>query len=258
MSNLKRGNYAEHARIWGLEKLDRSGEINFYSTVAKKYGRRILSLMCAAGEIARGMAENGLEITAVDIEPEMIAAAKKNSPEETNPLFLVGDVTDFNLPGKDYDFAFIGGSADFHHLLSEEEMLSALKSISRHLVNKGGLVLELEYPRNESRHSPVQRFDLAIPPETGIKAWKFGETAYNAENMLMHIKQEVFIEENGVTESFIHEFDFQLIDRETLNRLMDKAGFQIVREYGGYDFSKWHPKSEKWIIEAKKVEPVTL
>jgi hypothetical protein len=131
-------------------------------------------------------------------------------------------------------------------------MLNALRSIHTHLTDTGGLVLELEYPGAESRHSPEKRFDLNIPPETGINAWKLGETSYDADTLLIHIKQEVFIEENGKTDSFIHEFDFQLISRETLKSLMNQAGFHIINEYGDYDFSKWHPESEKWIIECIK------
>ena len=68
----------------------------------------------------------------------------------------------------------------------------------------------------------------------------------------MHIRQEVFIEKENKAESFIHEFDFQLISRETMESLMGKAGFQVIKEYGDYDFGMWHPGSDKWIIECVK------
>jgi SAM-dependent methyltransferase len=250
MSN-KRGNYARHAFIWDREGKDRSDVIEFYSGLAEKYGQKVLCLMCAVGTIACGMAEKGFSVTAIDIEPEMIAIAKKNNQSNTNLVFLTGDITNLHLPDN-YDFAFIGGSADFHHLLSEEEILQALSGIYSHLTDKGCLVLELEYPANDSWDSPRQRFDLAIPPETGIKAWKYGETSYDVDTLLMHIKQEVFIEEDSKVERFLHEFDFQLISRETVENLMKKVGFQVIKEYGGYDFSRWYPASEKWIIKCVK------
>lgn len=248
--NNKQGNYARHAMIWDLELRDRSDITEFYAGLAEKYGRKVLSLMCAVGTIARGIAENGFSVTAVDIEPEMITIAKKNNQHRLNPLFIIGDITNLNLPDNDYDFAFIGGSADFHHLLSEGEMLKTLACIYNHLTNEGCLALELEYPASESWHSPNQRFDLAIPPETGIQAWKYGETSYDAGTMLMHIKQEVFIEENGAVDSFIHEFDFQLISRESMENLMKKAGFHVIKEYGSYDFSEWYSGADKWLVEA--------
>ncbi|UCD09761.1 MAG: class I SAM-dependent methyltransferase [Dehalococcoidales bacterium] len=253
----KRGNYARHAMIWDLEGKDRSEVIGYYSELAEKYGRKVLCLMCAVGTVACSMAEKGFSVTAVDIEPEMIAIAKKNNPNSRNPLFLVCDVTDLHLPHNDYDFAFIGGSADFHHLLSEKEMLRALSGIYNHLADEGCLMLELEYPADESWHSPGRRFDLEIPPDTGLKVWKYGETSYDADTMLMHIKQEVFIEEAGRTESFIHEFDFQLISRDTMENLMQQVGFQVIYEYGGYDFKKWQPGSDRWVIECVKLSYVT-
>ena len=251
MSN-KRGNYARHAVFWDREGRDRSDVIEFYSGLADKYGQKVLCLMCAVGTIACGMAEKGFSVTTVDIEPEMIAAAKKNCPDSENPLFIVGDITSLHLPNNNYDFAFIGGSADFHHLLSEKEMLRALSGIYNHLSGEGSLAFELEYPAEESWHSPRQRFDLVIPSETGIKAWKYGETSYDVGTMLMHIKQEVFIETAGQTENFIHEFDFQLISRDTVENLMQKAGFHVIKEYGSYDFSEWQPGAERWIVEAVK------
>jgi SAM-dependent methyltransferase len=251
--NDKRGNYAKHAMIWDKEGRDRSDIIDFYSGLAEKYGQKFLCLMCAVGTIARSMVERGFSVTAVDIEPEMIKVAKKDNTGKENLLFLVGDVTDLQLSDNDYDFAFIGGSADFHHLLSEEEQLRALSGIYNYLTDEGCLVLELEYPAGESWHLPRRRFDLAIPLETGTKAWKYGETSYDADLMLMHIRQEVFIEEDGRTKSFLHEFDFQLINRKTIESLMRSVGLRIINEYGSYDFGEWHPGSDKWIIECTKV-----
>ena len=44
----------------------------------------------------------------------------------------------------------------------------------------------------------------------------------------------------------------QLISRETLIGLLEKAGFTITAEYGGFDFSLWHPGADKWIVEIVK------
>ncbi len=249
MSGKEKSNYARHAQTWGWGEPDRSEEIEFYSELARKYGGKVLSLVCATGDIARGMAEKGFQVTGVDIEPEMIAAAKKNSPDIDNPRFLTGDVTSLHLPDTGFDFAFIG-TGDFHHLVSEGEMLKALTGVYQCLKNEGCLTLELFYPETESWHSPKRRFDLPNPSGTGMKAWKFGETRYDADTKLQHIKQEVFIEERGTTTSFSHEFSLQLISRETLNSLLGKAGFHIVNEYSGFDFSFWQPGSDKWIVEA--------
>ncbi len=248
---MKTGNYAKHAVIWGWGEPNRSREIEFYSKLAKKYGNKVLSLMCATGEIAYGLAKNSFRVTAVDIEPEMIAIARKNNLDNVNPCFLAGDVTDLHLPDKDFNFVFIG-TGDFHHLLTEHEMRKSLSCIHKHLSDKGCLALELFYPGSESWHSPKRRFELPGLFETGLKAWKYGETSYDAYTMREHIRQEVFVEKQGKVESFIHDLDLQLVSHETLFSLMENIGFKIIAEYGGFNFSLWHAGSEKWIVEAIK------
>jgi len=249
---VSRGNYAKHAALWGLGEPSRSAEIEFYSKPAKKYGSKVLSLMCATGKIASGMAESGFQVTAVDIEPEMIAVAEKRYSGNKNLRFSAGDVTGLHLSGTDYDFAFIG-TGDFHHLLSENEMMEALSCIHKHLKDKGCLALDLIYPGSKSWQTPKLRFKLPNPQDQDTKTWKTGETSYNAGTMRLHIKQDVFVSKQGETETFLHEFDMQLISRETLVYLLDKAGFNVITEYGNFDFSGWRPGTEKWIIEAIKL-----
>ena len=205
--------------------------------------------MCATGEIARGMAEDGLRVTAIDREPAMIAEAKKVAPGSDNPLFLTGDVTTLDLPEKDYDFAFIG-TGDLHHLETEKEIQDTLTNIQRHLREKGGLALELFYPAAESWHSPEQRYDPPNLPDSGVKTWKLSESRYDADTMCQHIRQEVFIEKDGMINSFVHEFDLRLANEETVFRLLGQAGFRIIAEYGGFDFREWQPGAEKWIVES--------
>jgi ubiquinone/menaquinone biosynthesis C-methylase UbiE len=246
-----RGNYAVYAPFWGLGGPGRLNEIEFYSVLAKKYGTKVLSLMCATGEIAVGMAGNGLRVTAVDIESEMITTAKKNNHGITNPVFMVGDIMDINLADNDFDFSFIG-TGDFHHLLSIIEMEKALKRINYHLSTQGGLVLELFYPQNQSWQSPRRKYEQPNLPQTGPRIWRVGESSYNSQTMREHIRQKIFIEEQGKVEGFLHEFDLQLISRETLTSLLESTGFQIITEYGSFDFDAWQPGADKWFVECIK------
>jgi hypothetical protein len=71
--------------------------------------------------------------------------------------------------------------------------------------------------------------------------------------MREHIRQEVFVEEQGGIEGFLHEFELQPVRRETLVRLLKNAGFEITAEYGGFDFGVWHPGADKWIVESARV-----
>jgi hypothetical protein len=49
---------------------------------------------------------------------------------------------------------------------------------------------------------------------------------------------------------FLHEIELQMITREMLFSLLQKTGFRLLAEYGGFDFSVWRPGAANWIIEA--------
>ena len=168
--------------------------------------------MCATGEVAVGLAQDGLRVTAVDIEPEMIATGKRNSPDDTNPCFVVGDVRDLCIADRDYVFAFIG-TGDFHHLLLEREMETTLLGIRNHLRDRGCLTLDLVHPGGKSWRSPKRRFDQPSESQGGSRMWRIAEASYDAYSLREHIKQEVFVEQHGNVETFLHEFDLQLVSR---------------------------------------------
>jgi hypothetical protein len=248
---VKKGNYARHASVWGIGGPGRSDELEFYSSLILGYGKKVLYPMCADGDIAAGLAEKGYIVTAFDSEPEMIEAANRKYPPVSDLSFSVADITAFDLPGKD-NAACIIASGDLHHLSTEKEVLQALGCIYSHLASRSCLILELHYPSSESWHFPVQRFPLLDDPEKHLEIWKTSESSYDAETLRQHIKQEVFIEQDGVSDSFLHELELQLIPRPDLLRMLESAGFSLVKEYGGYDFSKWEQDSGQWILLAEK------
>jgi len=106
---------------------------------------------------------------------------------------------------------------------------------------------------SESWQSPKRRFEPPNPPEYNINTWKLSEASYNADTMRQHIRQEVFTKEQGRIDSFLHEFELQLVSRESLIGLLEKVGFEIIAEYGGFNFDIWNPGADKWIVESVKV-----
>jgi ubiquinone/menaquinone biosynthesis C-methylase UbiE len=72
--------------------------------------------MCAHGKAGAYLAEHGLDVTAFDITPEMIAEGKKRYGSVRALTLVVADITTHNLTDKNYDFAFVAGYGDLHLL----------------------------------------------------------------------------------------------------------------------------------------------
>jgi SAM-dependent methyltransferase len=246
------GDYARHAAVWDWSGHDRLAEIGCWLILARRYGIKVLSAMCATGTVADALARQGLVVTAVDITKEMVAEGKRRYGSNANLTFIEGDICDLSLCAVDYDFAFIS-TTDLHHLHTSEAREDALASLAAHTRQGGGLGLELWYPPEQSFASPWREFGPVTPPAPGEpKVWKKGKTEYDAASRLVNITQEVFVERDGAIEQFPHQFSMKLFSREELYVMLTKAGYNVVAEYGSYDFEPWEAKSGKWIVEASK------
>ena len=71
------GNYARHAQYWDWSGHVRTGEHEHWLKYAIKYGKNVLIPMCVWGETGAYMAQRGMNVTAFDVTPEMVADGKK-------------------------------------------------------------------------------------------------------------------------------------------------------------------------------------
>jgi SAM-dependent methyltransferase len=250
---VQKGDYAKHAAVWDWSGHDRTGEVDLWLNMAQKYGTRVLAAMCATGQVASGLAENGMSVTAVDMTAEMIAEGRERHGRIAGLEFVQANVCGLDLPRKNYDFAFLATS-DIHHLPDSPSRDAALASLGKHIRSGGGLGLEMWYPKAQSYATPWREFrPLTAAGAGGPMVWKRGRTEYDAQSMRVTITQEVHVESGGLKASFPHVLSLQLFERSELQRMLIKAGFELAAEYGSPDFDSWHPESSQWIVEARKL-----
>jgi ubiquinone/menaquinone biosynthesis C-methylase UbiE len=141
-----RQGYAEHYDLFYAGK-DYESECNILEEVFRRYGkgkiRTILDLGCGTGNHAFPLAKRGYEVTGVDRSGDMLANARSKlanfkSQSQPLPMFLQGDLRSLDLDRK-FDavlmmFAVLG------YQLTNEDILSALKTVRRHL-KPGGLFI---------------------------------------------------------------------------------------------------------------------
>lgn len=129
---------AEHAAdIWGwgspsgkVRAKRRAQLIIAYGGISA--GKSVLDIGCGTGIFSRYFAETGATVTSMDISPELIEQAKK---ETTAPItYLIGDAEQLPFPESSFDV--VAGSSILHHLDPEV----ALKEIYRVLRSGGRMV----------------------------------------------------------------------------------------------------------------------
>ena len=246
------GNYACHAQYWDWSGHDRTAEHEYWLNCARRYGKNVLIPMCAWGETGAYMAERGMNVTAFDVTPEMIAEGRKRYGDIPGLRLFEGDVRNFRFDIEPVDFCFC---KDFGHLLTIEEIKQALIHINYHLRDGGALVIGSGFRARDavSDCHPPQTFYPLKQVYPDVKVWKVGETRNDTETGRCYISQTFYAEDaDGHIEHFNHEFFLQGYYREEWLAALKECGFEIIAEHDSHEVDTWYGGHE---IEAVKKIP---
>lgn len=93
-------------------------------------GRRYLEIGCGVGVVARTVAsEYGLDVTAIDVDPEQIALAKRDAGSAPHLRFIEGDASD--LAFDDGQFDIVLSFMATHHIPKLDRALSEIRRVLR-------------------------------------------------------------------------------------------------------------------------------
>ncbi|MFB9333811.1 class I SAM-dependent methyltransferase [Actinoplanes octamycinicus] len=110
---------------------DLVGEARLVDTMVPR-GARILDAGCGPGRIGGHLATLGHEVTGVDLDPELIAAAVADHP---GPEWLVGDLSQLELPGPPFDAIVCAGNV--MTFAAPGSRVEILRRFARHLAPTG-------------------------------------------------------------------------------------------------------------------------
>lgn len=240
-------NYTAHAALWDWDLYVDTAAQAFWRAMSGRYGRRVLSPMCALGQTAATLAEAGCTVTALDYTPEMIAEGRKRYGHIHGLTYVQGDIRDFTLPEL-VDFCFIDGT-DLFLLPSLADVRQALGAIHRHLRPGGGFGLSVAYPPEASHAYPMQRFDPRVPRRDGTVTWKEGDSTYDAATGRQEIHQILYAQRDGETQRIDHRVTLQYYAREALWDAFAACGFQLAGAYCDHAFHTAEAMRENGYLE---------
>lgn len=210
---------------------------NLVNHLKPKANANMLDLACGKGRHSYYLAKKGFKVTGLDLSPESIEHANKQS--EGNPNFAIHDLRENYLPQHfNYVFNFF---TSFGYFADKADNEKAVKAMAHTLKANGTLVIDF------FNATKVQQ--SIVPTETKV----IDRITFNITRKIDDGKviKKIRFEDNN--KLFDFEEKVQLVSLDEFTTYLTKAGFSIKNLFGDYALNAFDQNnSPRLIIEAQK------
>ena len=230
--DLKQPDYSKFAEYYDAIELGggkSSGSAIFLDKIFRKNKiKTILDMTCGTGAQSIGLSKKGYQVTASDLNKEMLYIAKKKG-KYLGIKFSQGDIRSSRFGEFDAVIAMFNSIGH----LSRKDFEKAVRNVWDNL-KTGGLfvfdIFDLDYMRNGSFID--HRFiDVSMAKE-GKRFVRFNKNNLNFRTGIMRIDQETWIQKGlGKPEIWKENWDLQIYTKEQLKAILEHNGFKVVRFY---------------------------
>jgi hypothetical protein len=195
-----------------------------------------LELGIGTGRIALPLQEAGVEVHGIDASPAMVAKLREK-PGGDRIRITMSDFADFSLATR-FRLIYVPFNT-FFGLLSQDDQISCLRAVGRHLTDDGAFVAELFVPdlSRFDRGQRVSAIDVGTD-EVRLEVSEHDPVAQTTTN------QHVVIREDGV-KLFPVRIRFAYVAE--LDLMARVAGLRLRERFADWDRSPFGSKSEKHI-----------
>jgi SAM-dependent methyltransferase len=238
--------YEKCAHLYDL--FDTKENLGFFLKYALA-AKEILDIGAGTGRIAFPLAEKGVSVFCVEPSPamrrEFLKKLGRRRDFSDKVTLVAGDAMSFDL-GRTFPAIFLSGI--FDHFSNDEERLSSLSNINKHLRRNGKLVFDVSL--EPLRDAPLSPAGTAKKGSLEYRRFVGGKLLPDGKKEV-HLVYETY--ESGKLMERIEERSLVgILDRKNLHRLLRKSGFEVKREFSNYDFGRFRNGDSLLIVEAIK------
>jgi SAM-dependent methyltransferase len=247
------------ARLYDLDLVEDPGDLDLYRALAARTGGPILELAVGTGRLAVPLAESGLDVTGVDLDPAMldrarVRAAAAGRKAERRLRLIEGDARDVRLPeaGR-FALAFIALNSLM--LLSDvASQRAVVRTLAGHLEPGGLVVVDVWIPdaTDLGRYDGRTVLEYARrDPETGRLVTKVGSALHDAATATVVLS--TIYEEGDPGEPAVRWFRrdrLRLVSADDLRAYAEGAGLEVESIAGSYELDPIGPGDDRAILVA--------
>jgi len=218
-----------------------------YKFLEKRFSSngRVLDIATGTGNYAVALAEGNYDVTAIDLDNEMIDALKvKSTQMDLSIQSTVMNMLDLkDLDSETFDGIFCIGNS-LVHLQTIEDIKTACKEIYKKLKIGGSLVVQIvNYDRILERD--VKDLPLINRPDKGVKFIR----KYDYIDKMIHFKTRLIVENDQTYDNVITLYPLR---SEAFVGLLEEIGFKDIELFGGFDEQAFSMDAFPLIVSAKK------
>lgn len=243
--------YNKFAPIYDYFQGGVRNDIQFYLNYFRGFKGKILEVGAGTGRITIPLLKKGLNVTALDLSPKMLAGLKSKA-KDLKVKTVCADMRSFRLKEK---FAVIIVTfRAFQHLYTTEDQIKALKSFHKHLKPNGVLIFDVYNPswkwiakgdwhwhhadrvkfpgfKKKAQINYRNRYDMA----TQVMDQHWGFDYPNGKRKIIPLRMRFF-------------FRFEL------EHLLKMTGFKVIKLYGDFKKHSFKSDSPEMVWVAKKIK----
>ena len=160
-------------------------------------GGKLLDVACGTGRHALAFADLGYEVTATDLNEELLAVGRASAGDRVR--FVQGDMTDLDIPDGPFDivtclFDSIG------YAQANDRVVAALRSLRRHVAENGSIVVEFLHAPAIVRGADARR-ERTVTLADGRELIRVSETTLDVERMLMQVHYDLSLDGERFSET---------------------------------------------------------
>lgn len=246
------------ARYYDADYRDYVDDFDLILTLAQETGDPLLELGCGTGRLLAPLAAQQHDVTGIDVSGLLldIARAKLAAVEGGKNIKLVqADMRTYELPRKDYAFAFCTSNT-FMHLITPQDQLQALRNTNRHLRRGAALLIDLFSPdvaRVVQIDGMQEYADRWTDAATGRQVVKWVVRAVDWAQQLQEtiITYEEALPDGGSRRT-ICPITLRFLWRSEAELMLQAAGFAVEQVWGDFEGGDYDAASDHLILLARK------
>jgi SAM-dependent methyltransferase len=237
-------------------------DVAFFVEAAIESGGPVLEVGCGTGRVLIPTARAGIEITGLDLSPDMLKVCQgklKNEAEEvrTRIRLVEGDMRHFDLSPT---FQLITlPFRPFQHLTTVADQLACLGCLRRHLAQDGRLILDIFNPWLKALAQTNFGEEMAEEPEFSLPDGRrvirrHSIVSRDEANQVNYVELIYYVTHpDGRRERLVQAFPMRYLFRFEAEHLLARAGFEVEHLYSDYDKSPFGSKQPGELIFVAKV-----